>query len=524
MKKFILILLMWTSFVYAEDIVDINELHTAEEVYEKVLALEEKYPNLIDVQIIGYSTDNRPLFVVVMTEDIEMNQKASEAYIEKMHFLIESGIHSRENPGPNVLIKMIEDYAKDYYNESFIADYKMNDILSENVIHFIPLSNPDGYNLSTRGLYTISKENQNKLLSYNDQDFRNYKANVNGVDLNRNFPGEFYDPEHGIWRNIWNRIHNKFVSIRPSGAYYHGPYEGSEVETQVLMDYMLKYDFRNYISFHSKGEVIYYDKWMLSDKHNERSSDLAYEVAYETGYDLVASSAYSSSSGYSTDYFSMQTLKPSITVETVYWRETLPVTSKVVKRVYDEVKVVPLVAIEVGQDAGYYNYKWYVDGKYVRDFEEEVYAKAIYDTHGGRFLYYEGRPKLFINDNMNKITRLEMIQLVMSYMDTDQVADPYLDCDDPEVLKAKALGIISDVDYFRPNDYATHEEAFVVLKQAFYPNYEIEDLYSVNIGAKWAISSLKVLLENNIIDYNKILMGRITLGELKSYLLLIEGE
>jgi len=525
MKKVILILILLCSFTtYAEEIVSIEELNTAEMIYEKAKLLEERYPGLIKVVVLGYSTDNRPIYSVVMTKDVSITLRVSEGYVDRMHFLVESGIHSRENPGPNILLKMIEQYAMDYYDDTVIPEYHMADILKDHAIHFIPLSNPDGYNLSTRGLYTISKSNQEKLLSYNDQDFRNYKSNVNGVDLNRNFPGYYYDLELDSFRDIWNMIHNEFRSFRPSGGFYFGPFAGSEVETQLLMDYLLKYDFRNYLSYHSKGEVIYWYKWMLSEQHNDRTYSLAYKLALKTDYDLVEGSRYTSSSGYLTDFTAMNTLKPSITVETVYWKETLPVTSKYVAKAYEETKYLPLIAIQEGDATGYFPYKWYLNGKYVRDFEEAVYAKAFLDEYGGKVLRYEGKPRLFLDENLNKITRIDLIKKVMLSLDESvDLGVPFDDCSDEWVLKARALGIINGSDnLFRPDDYATYEETFVILKQAFFDEYELRDIYNVSIKPKWAIFSLKVLLENNIIDYNHILVGRITLGELNGYLLLVE--
>ncbi|MCH4888628.1 hypothetical protein EZV73_13630 [Acidaminobacter sp. JC074] len=520
MRKIIAIfLLVLSSVTFAEDI---DKLYTAETLYDQVISLENKYPEIIKVVHLGQSTDGRPIYAVVMTENVHITMRVSEGYVEKMHFLVESGIHSRENPGPNLMVKMIEDYAKDYYDDSVIEDYNLKELLSSNVLHIIPLSNPDGYNLSNRGLYTISKENQNLLLSFRDQDFRNYKSNIRGVDLNRNFPGYYYDVDLERWRDIWNMIHNEYTSYRPGGAFYFGTHAGSEVETKLMMDYFLDYDFRNYLSFHSKGEVIYYDKWMLSDNHNKHASNLAYKIALETGYDMVASSRYTSSSGYSTDFVAMNTLKPSLTVETVHWKQTLPVTTSVVNRAYDQVKHVPLIAMKEGNRVGYFDYKWYLDGRYVRDFEDQVYAKAFYDEYGGMVLKYEGRPRLFLNENMNKVTRLEMIQEVMALV-SDKVVpgQAYLDCDDLSVRKARTLGIISDQDYFRPDDYATHEETYVVLKQAFYDDYVLSNDHQVNIRAFWAVEAIKILHENNIIDYDRLLVGRITLGELRGYLVII---
>lgn len=524
MKKILLILLMMFSVAYGEDIVHITELNTAETIYEKVKLLEARYPEILEIVSLGESTGGRPIYAVVLTEDVILNLSVSEGYVEKMHFFVETGIHSRENPGPNIIIEMIEEYAKDYYDDSVIPEYNVRALLGDNVMHFIPLSNPDGYNLATRGLYTIKEPYRSQLLSYDDQEFWNYKSNLNGVDLNRNFPNYYYDASLGMWRDLWNMIHNDFVSYQPSGAYYFGPYAGSEIETQLLMDYLLKYDFRNYLSFHSKGEIIFHKKWMLSENHNNRTLTLAEKIEAATGYDLGNGNRYSSSSGYLTDFTAMNTLKPSITVETVYWKETLPVTKELVEKAYHEVYLVPLIAVVDGREAGYFNYKWYVDGKYVRDYEEPVYAKAMYEKYGGEFRYYKGRPKRFLNENLNKVTRLELVHLVMGYFDEAiDISEPYLDCDDPVVLKAKSLGIISSSDYFRPDDFTTYEEVYVVLKQAFFNNHQLSDQYLIEMKSTWAIDSVKILLDLNIIDYDSLKLGRITLGELRSFLSIIES-
>lgn len=522
MRSLLFIFAILASLSYRQDIVDLNQVNTAETIYDKVLLLEERYSDIIDVKELGMSTDGRPIYVVKMTSDVAINNRVPEGYVEKMHFFYEAGIHSRENPGPNIVLKMIEDYAKDYYKEGVIPDYSLKSILSDNVLHFIVLSNPDGYNLSTRGLYTISKPYQDKLLSFRDKDYRSYKANINGVDLNRNFPGYYYDLSLESWRNIWNLIHNDFRSYYPGGAFYFGPFEASEIETRLMMDYVLSYDFRNYISFHSKGQVIYSDKWMLSDLHNERSQSLALAIEEETGYDIIEGSRYTSSSGYLTDYTAMNTLKPSITVETIHWKHDLPVNTAKIREAYEEVKYVPLLAVAKGQEAGYFDYKWYKDGVYIRDFEELEYALAFYNEYGGHLLRYPGQPKYYFDFERNKVTRLELIREVMNYVSSDKVSSAYKDCDDVDVLKAKHLGIISDVDYFRPDDFATYEETFVILSKAFYSDYQVKETYDVDLHASWAVESLKVLIENQIVDYAHIFVGRIDLGDLRSYLRLIE--
>lgn len=504
MKKIVLIFLLLGAISFGEDVVDLKMPNSAETIYEKALSLEARYPSIIQVVSLGYSTAGRPIYAVVMSDQVEQTMLYSEGYVEKMHYLVETGIHSRENPGPVLILKMIEDYAKDYENDQVIPDYNVKEMLKKHVIHFIPLSNPDGYNLANRGLYTIEEPFRSNLLSFEDQDFRNYKSNVNGVDLNRNFPNEFYDIKQKRWRDLWRLFTNDFMSYEPSGAYYFGPYAGSEVETNLLMTYLLKYDFRNYVSFHSKGQIVYHYKWMLSDLHNERTKQLAEKVTTLTGYDLGKGSKETTSSGYLTDFTAMNTLKPSITVETIYWKETLPVTTDLIMEAYEEVKYVPLLAVEDGDLTGYFPYKWYKNGQYVRDFEEGVYARAFVKAFGGELQFYRGQPKRFLNPLLNKVTRREMIHEIMAYLDAhDLILTPYLDCDDQLVLKARSLGIIDETAYFYPEQLVTRQEAVSIILKAF-PN-----------------SSLEILSKHLTVDYKGYKMGRITLGELKGVLALI---
>lgn len=510
--KVLVILYLLTNMIFQQSIVNINELNTSESLYEKVQLLEKRYPDIIEIVELGLSTDRRPIYVVVLTENPKLIHIDSQVYVDKMHFFIESGIHSRENPGPNIMLKIIETYAQDYYNDRVLPGYNMSSVLKKNVFHIIPLSNPDGYDLANSGLYTISQSKQKLLMTFDDQNFSKYKSNVHGVDLNRNFPGDYYDVAKKQWKNIFRMENTDYITYEPGAAYYHGPYAASEIETRYLMDYSLKYDFRNYLSFHSKGQVLFYKKFTLSPKNNEQNWILAKALSQATGYDLMDTKASNAGNGYLTDYTAMHTLKPSITVETIHYSEDLPVKASLVADAYEEVKLLPLIAVDTGQATGYFEYKWYQNGLYVRDFQEYVYAKAFQDKYGGTILKYQGKPRLYLLKEENKITRSEMVHQVMRYVPNEGVATPYLDCDDPVILNAKAKGIISAADYFRPYDYATYEEAYVVLCHAKYPE-AVPDNVSVTIESTWAREALQVLIDHEILDESHIQVGRMTQSE-----------
>lgn len=518
MKKVLIIMWLLILPVYAE--VDLETDYTSEDVIETLYELEAQYPEIINIKELGHSEDGKALVVVRLGQDIAAVEDDS-TYVEKMHFFIEGGIHSRENAATPVLLKTIEMYAMDYYDNDVLPGINIADILDRNILHIMPLTNPDGYDFANFGLDYLSEEGKNKLLSYDNQNFPRYKSNVNGVDLNRNFPGSYYDIESKSWQDLWYKKENKVKADQPGPAYYFGEDSASENETKVLMSYMLKYDFRNYISYHSRGEVIYWYKWMLSDAHNKETRDLAHFVHRNIDYEMVKTYESESSSGYLTDYTAMETLKPSITIETVSSDYELPVDNHVIEAVYEQVKYVPIIAVLQGQIKGYYDYKLYVDGVYVRDFQEKVYADAIAARDNGVVIKFPGQP-IYNLEEVMPLTRMEAVYLIMSYFDSVEVGIAFDDTNDSVILQARTLNIISGYNnMFKPNDYISFYEICVLLRNAFYDD-DIKQTSPYQVVG-WAQESFDILFNEKIIDYTDVTRGIITKQDLLNYLEKIHG-
>ncbi len=144
--------------------------------------------------------------------------------------------------------------------------------------YFIPLVNPDGVDIATHS---------NPL----------YKANGRGVDLNVNF-----DARWGKGRkNKKEKGNSDYIGEKPF----------SEPETKALRDFTLKICPNFTVSYHAKGEEIYYE---FHQKKPDiiRDKEIAFAVAKTTGYKIRKTPF--SSGGYK-DWCIDKLKIPSLTIE-----------------------------------------------------------------------------------------------------------------------------------------------------------------------------------------------------------------
>ena len=165
----------------------------------------------------------------------------------------------------------------------------------------MPLTNPDGALLCERGLDSVACEaDKENLLRLNggNTDFSMWKANGRGVDLNVNFAAE------------WGKGKKNLRVAGPEN--YIGEKPFSEPETLALKRFTQKISPDYTISYHTKGEEIYW-YFHQSIRACSRDKRLALALARSTGYSLAY--AKGSVGGYK-DWCIRKLGIPSFTVET----------------------------------------------------------------------------------------------------------------------------------------------------------------------------------------------------------------
>lgn len=508
-------ILVFSVNSYAAVIVDINkgDTYTSKELYELSKKLVKTYPDILHMEIIGYSVDLKPIYVIVMTDNIKEEIKSHDFNVSRMHYYVEAGMHAREIANPVNVLKMIENYAMDYYNDNHIKGFSVKKELKDSAIHFIPLVNPDGFDLVKFGKKYINTPKASGILQgIKDKNYKRWKANIAGVDLNKNFPDEYYDVESKTWVNKFGKYPNGYHSTKPGKEFYGGPYGGSEPETQALMDYILRYDFRNFLSLHSMGKYVDCGKYWFGEDFASKNLELAKLVNKVNGY-RIETRSNGKGGGYLSDFVVARTYKPIVTVETTAVQAPTP--QEYYEEAYKDTYLLPLYFVRHGRKEGYFKYRLYKDNEYIRDYYNEIYAYANAERIGGIIVEGEGKPNYYLYEPM---ARKEFLDLVLKeYFDynfefhnpsltvSKDVIDKFKDELDIYIDFAIFTGILSSENY-RPNDFITVYEAAQIIynihrvfgKQDINKNYHHMELPS-NCPS-WAKDAVRYSLYNGYAD------------------------
>ena len=148
---------------------------------------------------VGYSVLGRPIYGVF------------KGSFTGGQVLIQAAMHAREGVTTPVVLQMMENYTGDVG------------------IWCLPMVNPDGVQLADAGLSSVTDEEKRAyVLEINggSEDFSLWKANINAVDLNVNFPAKWGTGSQNV--------------TYPSPGNYIGEYPLDQPESRAIHDFTLK--------------------------------------------------------------------------------------------------------------------------------------------------------------------------------------------------------------------------------------------------------------------------------------------
>ena len=198
--------------------------------------------------------------------------------------LVQYGIHAREHITCHLAFEQINHFVKKG---------------KSGTVYFIPALNPDGINVS------IAK-------------FPLFKSNARCVDLNLNFDARF-----GCGKTNRREFSlDNFIGSKPF----------SEKESKAIRDFTLRVKPNLTISYHSKGQEIYFD-FHQNKKEFLRDLYYAYLVAKCTGYKIVT--GLDSAGGYK-DWCVEKLKIPALTIEVGSDDLIHPITEKDLPKIFKE--------------------------------------------------------------------------------------------------------------------------------------------------------------------------------------------
>jgi hypothetical protein len=177
--------------------------------YEALMAdFQAMYPDLCQIQTITTLPSGRKILVAKISDNVATDEAEPE-------FLYTSSMHGDETTGYVLMLQLIE-----YLLQNYGTNQEATDLVNNMEIYINPLANPDGTYYGGNNSVSGAR-----------------RSNINGVDLNRNYP----DPEDGD---------------HPDGNAW-------QPETVAFMNFASQRDFVAAANFHGGAEVVNYpwDTW-----------------------------------------------------------------------------------------------------------------------------------------------------------------------------------------------------------------------------------------------------------------------
>lgn len=140
-----------------------------------------------------------------------------------------------------ILLTFFERLCVAYKNDLKISAVKIRSILREQKIVIVPITNPDGLEISC-------SDGENALCYKGlvqraaDNNFSEWISNARGVEIDKNFPYRFSD--------------TKSIMKNSSAFGYKGPFEASELETQAIISFCRDIHPKYTITLSCSGEYI----------------------------------------------------------------------------------------------------------------------------------------------------------------------------------------------------------------------------------------------------------------------------
>ena len=214
---------------------------------------------------------------------------------KRVHY--NGSFHANEWITTPIIMTFLNDYLLALTNQTTIRGLSMGPLYAQTTLSIVPMVNPDGVNLVINGP-PDNEVLKNKLIAWNNNstNFSGWKANINGVDLNDQFPAKW-------------ELESARNPQTPGPRDYGGEAPLTQPEAIAMADLTRRSNFVWVLAFHTQGKVIY---WGFENLEPPESQTMVEEFSRVSGYEPVQSA--NSYAGYK-DWFIQDWRRPGFTVE-----------------------------------------------------------------------------------------------------------------------------------------------------------------------------------------------------------------
>ncbi|MDO4340398.1 MAG: M14 family zinc carboxypeptidase [Eubacteriales bacterium] len=287
---------------------------TYEKIYFSLWETAQRYGDFCQFRVIGKSHDDR------MIPMLEAGNGHAAVFCL-------AGVNGIDRQMPSYLLQMAQEFCRAYEcGWSLDEFYDVRELLEQVRVCFIPVLNPDGYEIVEKGYTTIRNPVLRQMLRMQELPHIEFCYNARGMDIRRNFPTSYYSRR---------RIHQE---------------PASENETKALIRIFQEYKGRGLLSFcHSEKKIAYY-RQPQAFAYNQRSYRLARHLQKRSSYRLEkypfpaqeTNHAASKSTGSPEQFYAEITKQPALIIETPSILPDMPEWEERNKKDYQEIHTLPL--------------------------------------------------------------------------------------------------------------------------------------------------------------------------------------
>ena len=226
-----------------------------------------------------------------------------------------AGWHANEWITTPVLLKFVEEFAEAIHNGGTIFGMNAGDLAATVTVYTVPMVNPDGVDLVTGAIHPDDSAYRNAAqiaagfpaIPFPD----GWKADLNGVDLNLQFPAGWLRAREIKFLQGYNR---------PAPRDYVGRAPLTQKEAAAMAGYTEYIDPALVLAYHAQGKEI---SWSFMDCDVAGARQLGERLAKVSGYTLTEPAAASSYAGYK-DWFIKVFRRAGFTIEVGSGTNPLP--------------------------------------------------------------------------------------------------------------------------------------------------------------------------------------------------------